>query len=105
MRKPLVGPFHKKRAVIVRHPAFQAGCRGFESVSRSPIYIVSLLAGEKAPGDNQAAIWQARRRCFYGQKGVQRHPAFTETRHPASCPSRCPVASQGMSSRKGGEHL
>jgi hypothetical protein len=29
-----------------------------------------LLAGEKAPGDNQAVIWQARGRCFYVQKGV-----------------------------------
>ncbi len=30
MRKSLVEPFHKKRAVIVWQPAFQAGCRGFE---------------------------------------------------------------------------
>ncbi len=41
---------------------------GSSPVSRSTIYIVSLLAGEKPPGDNQAAIWQARRRCFYVQK-------------------------------------
>ena len=39
------------------------------------VYIVSLQAGEKAPGDNQAVLGKARRRCFYVYKGVQRHPA------------------------------
>ena len=77
---------------------FMAGCRrscdhlpskqavaGSSPVSRSRIYIVSLLAGEKPPGDNQAVIWQARRRCFYVQKGVQRHPAsFSALPHEKS---------------------
>jgi hypothetical protein len=52
-----------------RLPSKQA-VAGSSPVSRSIIYIVSLLAGEKAPGDNQAVIWQARGRCFYVQKGV-----------------------------------
>src|SRR5215471_3888327 len=58
---------------------------GSSPVSRSSIYIVSLLAGEKPPGDNRAVIWQARRRCFYVQKGVQRHPAsFSALPHQKS---------------------
>src|SRR5260221_2149112 len=48
---------------------------GSSPVSRSQMYIVSLQAGEKPPGGNQAALWQARGRCFYVPKGVQRHPA------------------------------
>ena len=44
---------------------------GSSPVSRSTISIVSLLAGDKPPGDNQAVFLQARRRCFYVQKEVQ----------------------------------
>ena len=48
---------------------------GSSPVSRSIMYIVSLQAGEKPPGDNQAVLGKARRRCFYVHKRVQRHPA------------------------------
>jgi hypothetical protein len=48
---------------------------GSSPVSRSTFYIVSLQAGEKPPGDNQAVLGKARRRCFYVHKGVQRNPA------------------------------
>jgi hypothetical protein len=34
-----------------------------------------LQAGQKQPGGNQAAFGQARGRCFYVPKSVQRHPA------------------------------
>ena len=48
---------------------------GSSPVSRSIVYIVSLQAGEKPLGDNQAVLGKARRRCFYVHKVVQRHPA------------------------------
>jgi hypothetical protein len=48
---------------------------GSSPVSRSLIYIISLQADEKQPGDNQAVFGKVRRRCFYVHKGLQRHPA------------------------------
>ena len=61
-------------SVVEFLPSKQA-VAGSSPVSRSFVYIVSLQAGEKPSGDNQAAIRQARRRCFYVSKRVQRHPA------------------------------
>src|SRR6266700_7961332 len=46
-------PFHGKRSAILRPPAFQAGCRGFES--RLPLQHMNRLF----TGSLQAASWQA----------------------------------------------
>src|SRR6266480_4576015 len=54
------------------------------------VYIVSLLADEKPPGDNQAVLGKARRRCFCVHKDVQRHPAsYCALLHQKSYPAVC----------------
>ncbi len=52
--------FSGSNSVVEFLPSKQA-VAGSSPVSRSRIYIVSVLAGQKSPGNNQAVIWKARR--------------------------------------------
>ena len=85
-------PIYTERAAILRHPAFQAGCRGFEP--RLPLHAVNRLC-VSASG---ASWWQpngegeSERRFCYTQKGVQRHSASSCARHSASAFSHHIVA-------------
>src|SRR5260221_5268847 len=84
MRKPLVEPFYKKRAVIVRQPAFQAGCRGFESLL--PLHRIDRLCAGRSeaawwpPGadtvSKEAVFLWAKRRAATSCLDFVRHPAF-----------------------------
>jgi len=87
-----VEPLHKKRAAIVRPPAFQAGCRGFEP--RLPLSSVHrLFAGTsharwEQPGGEEESK-QAMFCCF-------KKPAAT------SClilPARCAMSCWNVASK------
>ena len=71
-----VEPLDKKRAAIVRVPAFQAGCREFEP--RLPLYArdrCSYKASQAASEEASSDVLRERRFCFL-EKSLQRTPAF-----------------------------
>ena len=81
---PPVERVHDKQAVFLYAPAFQAGCREFES--RLPLFLLIRRSQPASQAPLEQATYESisgRRFCFM-PKGVQRTPAFVFWETPAS---------------------
>ena len=80
---PPVERVHDEQAVFLYAPAFQAGCREFES--RLPLFSLDRLsasaseARSRQPGDDKSS----KRLFWFLAKSAHRHPAYHFGTHPA----------------------